>query len=161
MGNSFKLIKYIGIGAVVMIVIAFAMFAMKGFDTFIAEDSEALEVIDSHEVYVKVSPYEGRIMGSKVRRLIDAIYKLYTTYPTDPTMLPDIAYQIHGGDEFKIIESTVEEPNEKTLKELAMKFDSTHSYDIEFVYSKKGYISGIVIKYDDTAIPDKFVPNEE
>ena len=77
MGNSFKLIKYIGIGAVVMIVIAFAMFAMKGFDTFIAEDSEALEVIDSHEVYVKVSPYEGRIMGSKVRRLIDAIYKLY------------------------------------------------------------------------------------
>ena len=75
MGNSFKLIKYIGIGAVVMIVIAFAMFAMKGFDTFIAEDSEALEVIDSHEVYVKVSPYEGRIMGSKVRRLIDAIYK--------------------------------------------------------------------------------------
>lgn len=161
MGNSLKLGKMIVIAAVVMIVIAFAMVVMKGFDSFLAEDAESLEVIDSHEVYVKVSPYEGKIMGTKVRRLIDAIYKLYTTYSDDSTMLPDIAYQIHGGDKFTIVESTVEETNAKGLKELAMKFDSTHSYVVEFVYSKSGIVSGVIIKYDDTAKADKFVPNEE
>ena len=64
-------------------------------------------------------------------------------------MLIDVAYQLAGGDDFIVINSTVDKTNEKEMKTVSMKFESTYSYNVEFLYSKKGVINGIIIKYDE------------
>ena len=48
---------------------------------------------------------------------------------------------------------------ETKIKDISMDFDSTYSYMVDFVYSKDGVISGIVVKHNEK---DKytFTPDE-
>ena len=39
--------------------------------------------------------------------------------------------------------------NEKEIKAISVKFDTTYSYTVEFVYSEKGLITGIIIKHNE------------
>lgn len=159
MGNSFKLIKWIGIGAAVLLVIALGMTVIKGFDSFMAEDSDKLEIGDINELNNKLAPYKGKITGNKVRQLCNALVKNIEENANNPEFLPDVAYQTSGGEEFTIINSTVENPNEKEIKGISMDFDSTYSYTVDYIYSKEGIISGIIIKHNER---DKytFTPDE-
>lgn len=159
MGNSFKLIKWIGIGAAVLLVIALGMTVIKGFDSFIAEDSDKLEIGDSNEFNSKLAPYKGKITGTKIRQLCNMLVKNTEENANNPEKLPDIAYQTSGGEEYIIINSTVEDTNKDKIKDISMDFDSTYSYMVDFVYSKDGVISGIVVKHNEK---DKytFTPDE-
>mgnify|MGYP003292246804 CR=1 FL=1 len=49
--------------------------------------------------------------------------------------------------------------NENEIKGISMDFDSTYSYMVDFVYSKDGTISGIIIRHNER---DKytFTPDE-
>ena len=71
MGNSLKLTKWIGIGLAIMIIIALGMAVIKGFDSFMAEDSDKLEIVDTNEINNTFAPYKGKITGTKVRQLIN------------------------------------------------------------------------------------------
>ena len=149
MGNSLKLTKWIGIGLAIMIIIALGMAVIKGFDSFMAEDSDKLEIVDTNEINNTFAPYKGKITGTKVRQLINKLIEVVESNPKNPEMLIDVAYQLAGGDDFIVINSTVDKTNEKEMKTVSMKFESTYSYNVEFLYSKKGVINGIIIKYDE------------
>ena len=149
MGNSLKLTKWIGIGVAIMIIIALGMAVIKGFDSFMAEDSDKLEIVDTNEINNTFAPYKGKITGTKVRQLINKLIEVVESNPKNPEMLIDVAYQLAGGDDFIVINSTVDKTNEKEMKTVSMKFESTYSYNVEFLYSKKGVINGIIIKYDE------------
>ena len=151
MGNSFKLIKWIGIGAAVLLVIALGMTVIKGFDSFMAEDSDKLEIGDTNEFNNKLAPYKGKITGTKVRQLCNVLVKNIAENSNDAYKLPDIAYQLNGGAEFEIINSTVDKTNEKEIKAISTKFDTTYSYTVEFVYSDE-LITGIIIKHNENVI---------
>lgn len=158
MGNSFKLIKWIGIGAAVLLVIALGMTVIKGFDSFIAEDSDKLEIGDTNEFNNKLAPYKGKITGTKVRQLCNVLVKNIAENSNDAYKLPDIAYQLTGGAEFEIINSTVDKTNEKEIKAISTKFDTTYSYTVEFVYSDE-LITGIIIKHNENE-KYTFTPDE-
>lgn len=95
----------------------------------------------------QIAAYKGMQKGVKVRRLV-GILEQNAKKTTDPTMLPDIAYQATGGDEFKIIKSTSAEPNSEEIGNIASKFDANYSYTVEFTYTKKREIKGVIIKYN-------------
>ena len=141
MGNSLKLTKWIGIGLAIMIIIALGMAVIKGFDSFMAEDSDKLEIVDTNEINNTFAPYKGKITGTKVRQLINKLIEVVESNPKNPEMLIDVAYQLAGGDDFIVINSTVDKTNEKEMKTVSMKFESTYSYNVEFLYSKKGVIN--------------------
>ena len=149
MGNSFKLIKWIGIGAAVLIVIALGMTVIKGFEGFMSEDSEKLEIGDLNEFNNKLAPYKGKITGTKVRQLCNVLVNNIDENKNNAEKLPDIAYQLTGGADFEVINSTVDKTNEKEIKAISVKFDTTYSYTVEFVYSEKGLITGIIIKHNE------------
>ena len=149
MGNSFKLIKWIGIGAVVLLVIALGMTVIKGFEGFMSEDSDKLEIGDLNEFNNKFAPYKGKITGTKVRQLCNVLVNNIDENKNNAEKLPDIAYQLTGGADFEVINSTVDKTNEKEIKAISVKFDTTYSYTVEFVYSEKGLITGIIIKHNE------------
>ncbi len=95
----------------------------------------------------QIAAYKGMQKGVKVRRLV-GILEQNAKKTKDPTMLPDIAYQTAGGDEFKIIKSTSAEPNYEEIGNIASKFDANYSYTVEFTYTKKREIKGVIIKYN-------------
>lgn len=159
MGNSFKLIKWIGIGAVVLLVIALGMTVIKGFDSFMAEDSDKLEIGDTNEFNNKLAPYKGKITGTKIRQLCNTLVKNIEENSNNPEKLPDIAYQLTGGADFEIIKSTVDKTNEKEIKAVSTKFDTTYSYTVEFIYSEDGIITGIIIKHNENE-KYTFTPDE-
>ena len=158
MGSSFKLVKWIGIGFVIMAVVFIGMAVMRGFDSFIAEDSDKLEIVDNHELNNGLAPYKGAIKGTKVRQLFNFLAK-NAENNKEYSELPDIAYQIHAGDKFEIIESTVKKNNEKLISKTASKFDSTVTYTVEFTYSKKGIVNAVIVKAEEDA-KFEFKPNE-
>ena len=75
MGSSLKLGKWIGIGFVIMAVIFIGMAVMRGFDSFIAEDGDKLELVNNHELNNGLSPYKGAIKGTRVRQLFNYLAK--------------------------------------------------------------------------------------
>ena len=149
MGNSFKLIKWIGIAAAVLLVIALGMTVIKGFDGFMAEDSDKLTIGDNSEFNNKFAPYKGKITGTKVRQLCNVLATNIAENETNPEKLPDLAYQLTGGAEYKVINSTVDKTNVKEIKAISVKFDTTYSYMVDFVYAKDGTITGIIVKHNE------------
>lgn len=95
----------------------------------------------------QIAAYKGMQKGVKIRRLV-GILEQNAKKTTDPTMLPDIAYQAAGGDDFKIVKSTSAEPNYEEIGAIASKFDANYSYTVEFTYTKKREIKGVIIKYN-------------
>lgn len=159
MGNSFKLTKWIVIGVVVLLIITIGMAVIRGFDSFMKEDSDKLEIIDSTELNNKLAPYKGKMSGTKLRQMFDFLIKNAEANEKNPELLPDVAYQIADGDDFQIIYSTVYDLKVKEMKSISMKFDSTYNYSVDFIYSDDDIISGIIIKYNEknkyTFTPDE------
>ena len=149
MGNSFKLIKWIGIGVAVLLVIVLGMNVIKGFAGFVEEDSDKLEIGDLNEFNSKLAPYKGKITGTKIKQLCYFLVNNIEKNECVAEKLPDIAYQLTGGAEYKVINSTVDKTNVKEIKAVAVKFDTTYSYMVDFIYSKEGLITGIVIKHNE------------
>lgn len=157
MGSSLKLGKWIGIGFVIMAVIFIGMAVMRGFDSFIAEDGDKLELVNNHELNNGLSPYKGAIKGTRVRQLFNYLAKNAKDNKNHEE-LPDIAYQIYSGEKFQIIESTVKLNNSDLISKTSSKFDSTITYTVEFKYSKKGIVNGVIVKVDKKDFD--FEPNE-
>lgn len=153
MGNSFKLIKWVGIAAAVLLVIALGMTVIKGFDGFMTEDSDKLVIGDANEFNNKFAPYKGKITGTKVKQLCNLLVTNIAENETVPEKLPDLACQLTGGADYKVIKSTVDKTNVKEIKAVSVKFDTTYSYTVDFVYSKEGTITGIIVKHNEK---DKF-----
>lgn len=149
MGNSLKLVKWIGIGAVVLIVVAIGMAVMKGFDSFIDEDSDKLIIIDNNELKNKLAPYTGMINGTKVRQMCNFMAQNAEENENDFRMLPDLAYQATGGEDFKIIESVKGDSKASTIKTAGTKFDAKHNYMVELVENKQGRVTGVIVKYNE------------
>lgn len=158
MGSSLKIVKWIGIGFVIMAVVFIGMAVMRGFDSFIAEDSDKLEIVDNHELNNGLAPYKGSIKGTKVRQLFNFLAQNAEDNKKYDE-LPDIAYQLHAGDKFIIIESTVKKSNEALISKAASKFDSTVTYTVEFTYSKRGIVNSVIVKAEED-VDYKFEPNE-
>lgn len=157
MGSSLKLVKWIGIGFVIMAVVFIGMAVMRGFDSFIAEDGDKLEIIENHELNNGLAPYKGAIKGTRVRQLFNYLARNAKDNKNFEE-LPDIAYQLHSGEKFQIIESTVKLNNSDLMNKVSAKFDSTVTYTVEFKYSKRGIVNGVIVKVDQKDFD--FEPNE-
>jgi hypothetical protein len=158
MKHSFRFIYLIAIVVVIIFIVTLGLFIMKSSQNFV--DSVDLSLTDSNEFNNMWTVYKGKQKGSDVCRMLQKVINNAKENGDNPSMLVDIACNVHASDEFTIINSTKKMNRIDEIQELMSDIDVKHYYTIEFVYSENSkQITGIVIKY---AEKDKinFVPDE-
>lgn len=157
MKHSFKFIYLIAIIVAIILIVSLGLFVMKSSQDFTSSVDVGLS--DTNEFNNIWIGYKGKQKGSTVQRMVQKVISNANENSNNPAMLVDIAYKLHGIDEFSFIYSTVKINNVDDMKDLQKELDATHYYTVEFVYSKSKQISGIIIKYEEKDKVD-FVPDE-
>ena len=160
MGNTVDFKKIAKIIGIILIVGFFAFFIYLYIGSQPKKISDEIVTSDEFEdLSAKWSGFKGHKAGPKVIQFLQQVASNAENHSDDPMMLPDICYKFKNGGEYSIINSTVEEPCFEEIREIEGLIDSQHSYNIEFKYSKKGFLNGIIIKYEKN---DKvnFVPDD-
>ena len=160
MGNTVDFKKIAKIIGIILIVGFFIFFIYLYIGSQPKKISDELVTSEGFEdLSVKWAGFKGHKAGPKVIQFLQQVANNAENHQDDPMMLPDICYKFKNGGDYSIINSTVEEPCFEEIREIESEIDSQHSYNIEFKYSKKGILNGIIIKYEKN---DKvnFVPDD-
>jgi len=157
MKHSFRFIYLIAIIVAIILIVTLGLFVMKSSQDFTSSVDVSLS--DTNEFNNIWLGYKGKQKGSMVQRMVQKAISNANENSNNSAMLVDIAYKLHGNDEFSFINSTVKMNNVDDMKDLQKELDAKHYYTVEFVYSKSKQISGIIIKYAEKDKVD-FVPDE-
>ncbi len=160
MGNTVDFKNIAKIIGIILIVGFFIFFISLYIGSQPKKISDELVTSEGFEdLSVKWAGFKGHKAGPKVIQFLQQVANNAENHLDDPMMLPDICYKFKNGGDYSIINSTVEEPCFEEIREIESEIDSQHSYNIEFKYSKKGILNGIIIKYEKN---DKvnFVPDD-
>lgn len=158
MQHSFKFIYIIAIVIVIMIVVTLGLFVMKKTQGFV--NNVNLSKSEINEFNSIWSGYERLQKGSTLKGLFQKLAKNAEENANNPQQLIDVAYNTTDGSEFKIINSTVKNPNSTAFNDAQKELILQHAYTVELIYNENtGIITGIVIKSGRNDKVD-FVPDE-